>query len=161
MAKSKAAQLWAHFESIEDPREQGRNFQYSLQSIIVMTVVAFASGMKSLEACAHFARLQEKWFAKYLHLPHGVPSHDVFRQVFKTIDVEAFQRGFVAWTQVLQLETEGDVVSIDGKTVRHSGTPTQKALHVVSAWSKANRIVLGQISTDEKSNEITAIPKLN
>jgi len=160
MAKSKAAQLWAHFDTMEDPRDQGRNFQHSLQNIIVMTIVAYAAGMKSLEACAHFARMQEKWFGQYLSLPNGVPSHDVFRKVMGSIDVEAFQRGFVNWTRGLQDETEGDVVAIDGKTVRRSGTATQKAVHLVSAWSKLNGIVLGQISTDEKSNEITAIPKL-
>lgn len=160
MAKTKAETMWSHFESLEDPRDAGRNTRHLLKDIIVMVVVGYCCGMKSLEACAHFAVMQESWFQKFLELPNGVPSHDTFRRVFSLIDVEAFGRCFTSWTSVSAPLREGDIVPIDGKTIRRSGGKGERALHVVSAWSQANGLVLGQVSAEEKSNEITAIPKL-
>ena len=98
----------------------------------------------------------------FLELPHGIPSHDTFGDVFSRLDPEQFQQCFMAWTQAVSDLIPGEVVAIDGKTVRrsHDRNVGQRAIHLVSAWASANTLTLGQVKTAEKSNEITAIPQL-
>ena len=103
-----------------------------------------------------------KWFKKFLELPNGIPSHDTFSRVFQLLNPEELQRCFLNWTQSVCQLTEGEIIAIDGKTLRHSYDTAndQKAIHLVSAWASKNRLVLGQTKVDKKSNEITAIPSL-
>jgi len=97
-----------------------------------------------------------------LDLPHGIPSHDTFRRVLARLDPEELTQCFMSWTSALSDLSGGDIVSIDGKTLRHSfdRATSTAAMHMVSAWASANRLVLGQVKVDDKSNEITAIPQL-
>ena len=151
---------WQLFDTLQDPREDGRNKRHLFKEILVLTIVGFACGMKSFEAVAEFCEMQESWFRKFLSLPNGIPSHDTFRRVFELLDSKAFEQCFMLWTKQLCEDFPGDVVAIDGKTIRNSGTASTRAMHLVSAWSHANGLVLGQVQTEEKSNEITAIPEL-
>ncbi|MDR3327634.1 MAG: ISAs1 family transposase, partial [Prevotellaceae bacterium] len=94
-------------------------------------------------------------------MPNGIPSHDTFNRFFSALDPEVFEQAFLSWIKDVSELTEGDVVSIDGKSICGSRVgDSKRAVHIVSAWSKANQLSLGQIKVDEKSNEITAIPKL-
>jgi predicted transposase YbfD/YdcC len=113
-------------------------------------------------AVAEFARAKRKWLRTFLELPHGIPSHDAFNRVFAAIRPEAFERCFLAWMEALATVAGKGLIAIDGKTLRHSfdTASSQAAIHMVSAWSMANGLVFGQIATEAKSNEITAIPKL-
>jgi predicted transposase YbfD/YdcC len=127
--------------------------------IAICTVACDGEGFTDMEV---FGRAKQEWLRKYLELPGGIPSHDTFGRVFSIIDPEAFTECFVNWTQAIHVATAGEVVALDGKTVRHSfDTATGKsALHLVSAWASENGLALGQVKVDDKSNEITAIPKL-
>ena len=109
-----------------------------------------------------FGKSKEEWFRSFLELPNGIPSHDTFGDVFSRLDPERFQECFMEWSQGVAELLPGAVVAIDGKTARRSyDTRAGKgALHLVSAWAAANTLTLGQVSTEEKSNEITAIPRL-
>jgi predicted transposase YbfD/YdcC len=109
-----------------------------------------------------FGKAKEAWFRSFLRLPQGIPSHDTFGRVFSLIDPQEFQMGFVSWVRAISQLTKGEIVAIDGKRLRHSYDDRlgKAAIHMVSAWATQNRLVLGQLKTEEKSNEITAIPEL-
>ncbi len=107
-----------------------------------------------------FARARHDWLKKFLRLPEGIPSHDTLERVFDQLDPEQFQACFRDWMNALNEALGLSHIAIDGKTLRGSGVGGQKTLHLVSAWATANGLSLGQVAVDEKSNEITAIPKL-
>ena len=109
-----------------------------------------------------FGNCKEEWFRTFLELPNGIPSHDTFGDVFARLDPEQFQGCFIEWVQAVAQLTQGEVVAIDGKTVRrsHDRTLGKQAIHMVNVWASANGLALGQAKVEEKSNEITAIPKL-
>jgi predicted transposase YbfD/YdcC len=113
-------------------------------------------------AIARFGRAKRKWFRQFLALPHGIPSHDTFGRVFAALNPEAFKAAFLAWVQTVAAVMPDDIIAIDGKTLGNTfDTAVDKAaIHMVSAWAAAQGLCLGQIKTDAKSNEITAIPKL-
>ena len=128
-----------------------------------MDIIAIAiCGADSWVYIELFGKSKLEWFQTFLELPHGIPSHDTFGDVFSRLDPEQFQQCCMAWTQAVSDLVPREVVSIDGKTVRrsHDRNAGKRAIHLVSAWASANTLTLGQVKTTEKSNEITAIPQL-
>jgi len=150
-----------HFENITDPRQPWKT-TYNLLEIVVMTICAVISGCEYWEDIVDFSRVKKSWFQEKLglELEHGVASHDTFQRVFQLIRPEELEAGFLSWVKSVTRITNGEIVSIDGKTVCGSRDAKTKAIHMVSAWANANQMVLGQVKTEEKSNEITAIPIL-
>ena len=160
-----------HFTDLPDPRrEQGRI--HRLDEIVFIATCAVLCGADSWEQIADYAHSKLDWLRTFLTLPGGVPSHDTFRRVFCLLDPLAFQQCFYAWITALMQRRgltpiaadppELRPIAIDGKAQRGSARRTvgRSALHVVSAWAVENRLTLGQVATDAKSNEITAIPEL-
>lgn len=149
------------FATLPDPRID-RCKQHHLIDIVtiaICAVISNADGWLDIEA---YGRAKETFLRQFLDLPHGIPSHDTFGRVFARLDPSAFQTAFLAWVDTIRAKLPGDVVAIDGKTDRrtHDRAIDLSPLHIVSAWSCANRLILGQVRVDEKSNEITAIPLL-
>jgi predicted transposase YbfD/YdcC len=149
------------FSGLPDPRVQGR-CDHKLIDMIIITVCAVICGADSWTGVETFGQAKQSWLKRYLDLPNGIPSHDTFGRVFASLNAEAFQAGFSRWVETVFRVTKGQVVAIDGKTVRrsHDQTIGQDAIHMVSAWASQNGIALGQRKVDGKSNEITAIPEL-
>jgi predicted transposase YbfD/YdcC len=149
-----------YFSEVSDPRVE-RNREHRLDEILLIAIAAVLSGAESWNDIAEFGREKLAWLRTFLTLPGGIPSHDTFNRVFAALDPEQLEAGFVAWVSSLARLTAGGVVAIDGKTLRGTRETGSKALvHMVSAWSEAHNLVLGQRKVDEKSNEIKAIPKL-
>ena len=148
-------------ESLDDPRVD-RGKRHKLVDLIAIAISAVICGADSWVYVEMFGKSKEEWFRTFLELPHGIPSHDTFGDVFSRLDAEQFQECFMGWTQAVADLLPGEVVAIDGKTVRrsHDGAAGRRAIHLVSAWASANTLTLGQVKTEEKSNEITAIPRL-
>ena len=155
--------LWTHLSVLPDPRT-GQNIQHSFIEIIFIAVCAIISGAECWTEMEDYAEAKKDWLSSFLKLPNGILSHDTFRRVFCLLNFESFQKAFINWTEEVrkQLKIEKDQICIDGKTLRGSFNKSKsvKAIHMVNAWSTATSMSLGQISTDKKSNEITAIPLL-
>ena len=151
-----------HFDALDDPRRKTKNQCHEFVDILVIALCAVISGANHWTSVATFGRAKEAWFRTFLRLPEGIPSHDTFNDVFAKLDPEQFERCFIAWVSMLAPLLPGDVVSVDGKTLRrsHDQAASKRAIHRVSAWSSRNALVLGQYKTEAKSNEITAIPLL-
>ncbi len=149
-----------YFADIHDPRVD-RTKDHALLDILIMAICAVICGADGWVEVEEFGNSKRAWLATFLELPNGIPSHDTFGRVFARIDPEQFQHSFVAWVQALQ-QVRPNVVAIDGKTHRrsHDRSNGKAALHLISAWAADNRLVLGQVAVDDKSNEITAIPQL-
>jgi predicted transposase YbfD/YdcC len=149
------------FADLPDPRVE-RTRRHDLLDIVVISVLAVICGANHWPEIADFAKTRKDWLREFLRLPSGVPGVDTFRRVFAALDVGAFNQCFMEWTQSLTETVKGKLVAIDGKTLRGSHTTSEKndARHIVSAWVSENHIVFGQLATEAKSNEITAIPKL-
>ena len=160
MPSKRPRSLSDYFENLDDLRKPGRNFRHPLVNVLVTAVIGVACGQKTFTAIADFASLQAAWFGRFLDLSGGTPSEDTYRRVFEALDPEAFERCFLAWVAGLGRPGVGETVAIDGKTVRNSGAKGERPLHLVSAWAAASGLVLGQVATEEKSNEIRAIPVL-
>jgi len=150
-----------YFESIADPRQPWK-VEHNLLEIIMMTICAVISGCEHWEDIVDFCRVKKTWFQEKLGLvlENGVASHDTFQRVFQLIKPEELEASFLSWVKSVAHKTKGEIISIDGKTVCGSRDAKTKAIHMVSAWANANQLVLGQVKTEEKSNEITAIPSL-
>lgn len=155
------ASLVEILDALEDPRVD-RTKLHPLTDILVLSVLAVICGADSFVAIALFGQLNEAWLRTFLELPHGIPSHDTLGRVFARLDASGFEEGFRDWVQEAFELTAGQVVPVDGKSVRGSHDRGQGLgpLHLVSAWAQANRLVLAQTAVDDKSNEITAIPEL-
>ena len=149
------------FASLTDPRIFLKT-RHKLIDIIVITLCAVLGGADEWTEIASFGRSKEQWFRNFLELPFGIPSHDTFGRVFSKICPEEFEKCFLDWVRASFPNIGPQVVAIDGKTLRRSydRSSNKAAIHMVSAWATENRLVLGQIKTEEKSNEITAIPEL-
>ena len=150
-----------HFDSVEDPRVE-RTKRHKLIDILTIAILAVICGADSWVGMETFGRAKVKWLKRILELPNGIPAHDTFARVFAALNPEQFQQCFLNWVRSLSQQSQAQVIAIDGKTLRQSRNPTdgKRAIHRVSAWATANRLVLGQRQVDEKSNEITAIPQL-
>ena len=152
-----------HFASLTDPRSfHAPNQRHELIDILVIAVCAVICGAEGWEDLEEYGHAQAEWFTEVLDLPNGIPGHDTFRRVLSRLDPDELTQCFVSWTAALSDLSGGDIVAIDGKTLRHSfdRAASKAAIHMVSAWANRNRLVLGQVKVDDKSNEITAIPKL-
>ncbi len=163
MATSTPVSLQHHFAELIDPRCE-RSRRHELLDIVGIAICAVISGAESWTAVEAYGHAKRDWLARSFGLPNGIPSHDTFRRVFCLLDPEAFQRGFADWIAALADCGVGArrTIPIDGKTARRSGRRGcgLAPLHLVSAWAGANHVTLGQVAVEDKSNEITAIPRL-
>jgi predicted transposase YbfD/YdcC len=160
MTRLTTARIEQHFADLPDPRR--REGIYPLVNIVVIALCAVISGADDFVAMTRWAEVKRDWLAKFLDLSAGIPSHDRFNAIFKAIKPAELEKCLLSWITALHEFTGGQVVAIDGKTLRRSfdRAGSKSAIHMVSAWATANHISLGQVVVDEKSNEITAIPKL-
>ena len=160
MANGEKRSIPEHFANLSDPRSD--NKRHKLIDIITIAICAVICNADSFEHIAEFGRAKYGWLKAFLALPHGIPSADTFERVFSRIDPQEFKRCFMQWVQAISQLTKGEVVAVDGKTLRrsHDKSNGKSAIHMVSAWACASGLVLGQIKTQEKSNEINAIPQL-
>ncbi len=161
MPEPQSATLQAHFAELTDPRVD-RGKLHLLWDILVIAICAVICGADTWVEMEAYGRAKEEWLKQFLPLPNGIPSHDTFARVLARLKPEELQRCFLNWIHAVSELTHGEVVAIDGKTLRRSfdRAAGKGAISMVSAWATANRLVLGQQKVDEKSNEITAIPAL-
>jgi predicted transposase YbfD/YdcC len=153
--------LFKHLEKLSDPRT-GWTLKHEFIDIVVIAILAVLSGADGWNDIEEYGQSKQEWLKGFLKLPNGIPSHDTFNNVIRCIDPEQFANCFDNWIAAITEMIDVQVIPIDGKTHRGSydRTNKQKALHTVSAWASSNRILLGQVKVERKSNEITAIPKL-
>ena len=149
------------FRDLPDPRG-ARNQLHKLFDIFAIAICGILCGANDWVKVATFGHKKEKWLRTFLELPNGIPSHDTFDRVFRLVDPKEFEKRFKIWTQLIADLLPGQVVAIDGKTLRgfHDNSEGLAAIHCVSAFAAENQLILGQLVTDAKSNEITTIPKL-
>lgn len=149
------------FSNLKDPRAI-RNQRHQMIDILSISICAIICGAEYWTEVEQFGLEAEEWFRTFLELPNGIPSHDTFSDFFRLLDPAHFEAAFIEWTKHVANLTRGEVISIDGKTLKgsHDRTNGKKAIHMVSAYATSNQLILGQLKTAEKSNEITAIPEL-
>lgn len=150
-----------HLSEIEDPRKS-RATRHIFEEMLFIALASVLAGGEGFVDMEEFAKSKKHWLLTFLKLPKGIPSHDAFGDLFALLDPQEFNVAFVEWTQGLRDHVSQEVVAVDGKSMRrsHDKSAGKSMVHTVSAWASENRLVLGQIATEEKSNEITAIPKL-
>jgi predicted transposase YbfD/YdcC len=155
------SKIFYHLEKISDPRT-GWTLKHEFIDIVVIAILAVLSGADGWDDIETYGEAKQEWLKGFLKLPNGIPSHDTFNKVIRCIAPEQFAQCFIEWITSAITMMGAEVIPIDGKTHRGSydAGNNQKALHTVSAWASNNRILLGQVKVDKKSNEITAIPKL-
>jgi predicted transposase YbfD/YdcC len=160
MAQSMAADIGKHFADLSDPRR--RKIVYPLINIVTIALCAVICGADDFVSIAFWGRTKKEWLAKFLDLSSGIPSHDRFNAILGALRPAEFEKCLLNWITALHEISDGQIVAIDGKTLRRSfdAASSKSAIHMVSAWATANHLSLGQVVVDEKSNEITAIPKL-
>lgn len=160
MPKAVRAQIKDHFADLTDPRS--RPVTHPLINIVAISLCAVVSGADDFVAIAEWGRAKKDWLGQFLDLSNGIPSHDRFNAILGALNPYQFEKCLLSWTTALHEITDGEIIAIDGKTLRRSfdAASSKAAIHMVSAWATASQISLGQQATDAKSNEITAIPKL-
>lgn len=160
MPKRVSARIEDHFVELTDPRR--RKVTYPLINIVTIAMCAVICGADDFVSIAEYGRKKRKWLGQFLDLRSGIPSHDRFNAVLGAVKPAEFEACLLSWITSLHEITAGQIVAIDGKTLRRSfdAASSKSAIHMVSAWATANQISLGQVVVDEKSNEITAIPQL-
>jgi predicted transposase YbfD/YdcC len=153
--------LYDAFASIPDPRSEHTR-HHSLIDIISIAICAVICGADGWVAVETFGKAKQSWLQRYLALPNGIPSHDTFGRVFAALDTQSFQQHFVDWVRAVWPPEAGEVITVDGKTLRrsHDRGIGKEAIHLVSVWAQQSRLVLAQRAVDTKSNEIAAIPAI-
>jgi predicted transposase YbfD/YdcC len=160
-ATSPVALIETHFGELKDPRA-AHSIEHKLIDILIITICATICGANDWEAIAQYGRTKQDWLKTWLELSNGIPSPDTFNRVFARLKPEELQKCFIGWMQAVQTVTQGELLNIDGKTLRgakEAGNP-RSLIHMVSVWSASQHLVLAQQKVSEKSNEITAIPAL-
>src|SRR3954464_9674649 len=155
-----SARIKKHFASLTDPRR--RKVTYPLINIVTIALCAVIAGADDFVTIAAWGRQKRAWLARFLDMQSGIPSHDRFNAIFRAIKPAEFERCLLSWITSLHELTAGQLVAIDGKALRQGfdKADAKSAIHMVSAWATANHLSLGQVVVDQKSNEITAIPRL-
>lgn len=161
MSQAPGLSLADRFRGIKDPR-MGRRVDHFLIDIMTIAIGGVICGAASWVAIEQFGQAKEPWVRTFLRLPNGSPSHDTFGRVFALLDPVQFEQSFSQWIETLPALTAGEGVAIEGKRLGHSYDSRlgKAAIHRVRAWASANRLVLAQLKTQAKSNEITAIPEV-
>lgn len=161
MSSASISMLKLHFGTLDDPRAQ-HSVEHPLIDIVMVTICAVICGAESWPEVENYGIAKQDWLGRFLDLPHGIPSHDIIERLFARIRPVQLQACFVNWVQAVFEISGGQVIALDGKSLRGSyeGGGKRGMIHMVSAWASENRIVLGQRKVNEKSNEITAIPEL-
>lgn len=160
-AEALSLSLIEHFSDMPDARST-RARRHPLINVLFIALCGMLCGAEDFVAMEEFGKAKFDWLAQRLDLSAGIPSHDTFGRVFACLDPDAFTSNFLHWVEEIRTQVSEQVISLDGKTLRHSfnNATGLGAIHVVSAWAQKNRMVLGQVKVDAKSNEITAIPAL-
>jgi len=151
--------LFEHFQNLQDPRVN-RTKRHDLLDVMIISVCTLLCGGETYNDMEDFGKAKEDWFKTFLKLPNGIPSHDTFNRVFAALDPNKFLDCFLEWTQAMREVVDKEIVALDGKALRSALNKDDQLKYVVSAWAESNNMVLGQIKVADKSNEITAIPKL-
>ena len=151
--------LIEHFQTLPDPRVN-RTKEHELVDVLTIGVCTLLCAGESFNDMEDFGLAKADWFKTFLSLPNGIPSHDTFNRVFAALDPQHFGECFMAWTQSLRAAVAQEIVALDGKALRRALAADQNSKVIVSAWAQSNGLVLGQLKVDDKSNEITALPKL-
>lgn len=161
MGEKDSTDIRAHFGALEDPRIE-RNKKHTLIDIVMIVFAGVICGSEGWEDIEEWGETHEEWYRSFLELPNGIPSHDTLRRVFARLDPITLQACIISWINSVRRKVGGEVIAIDGKTIRGSSDESagQAALHSVAAWATESRLVLGQVKTQDKSNEIIAIPQL-
>ena len=161
MSETTMASMEHHFQELEDPRAEKR-VAHRLLDVLVIAICAVICGANSWPQVETFGQAKESWLRKFLPLTGGIPAHDTCWRIFRHLDAEQFESCFASWISAVSEISAGEIIAIDGKQCRrsHDREIGQDAITLVSAWATANRLTLGQVKTDTKSNEITAIPRL-
>src|SRR6185437_4588269 len=154
--------FFVHFSPLKDPRSETHVRPHKFHDILVITILGTICGADGWTEICEFAEAKYEWLKTFLELPNGIPSHDTFGRIFSLLDSKVFEACFLTWIASLSIDLQNEIISIDGKSLRgsHNKKKEIKMLHIVSAWASENKVLLGQIKTKEKSNEITAIPEL-
>ncbi len=156
----KSNKLTTIFSQIEDPRSH-INKLHLLNDILLIGIISVMCGAETWKQMESFAKSKESFLKTFLKLPNGIPSDDTINRLYSAIESELFESCFIQWVNTLSAFSNGQVVAIDGKTIRGAKSNGEKSpIHMVSAWACDNNMVLGQVRVNNKSNEITAIPEL-
>lgn len=156
-----SSDLLTHFGHLEDPRVINHNTRHKFIDILILGFIGHLCGCDDWVEVEDFCNIKKSFFEKILELPNGIPSHDTFGRVFSMIDTVHFEEIFIAWMNEIFIKTKGEIIAVDGKTIRGSRTTGNlKGIHLVNAWACENQLTIGVMKVDDKSNEITAIPKL-
>lgn len=158
-AKHPEISLFEQFKNLQDPRVN-RTKRHELLDVMIISVCTLLCGGETYNDMEEFGKAKEDWFKSFLKLPNGIPSHDTFNRVFAALDPNKFLDCFLEWTQAMREVVDKEIVALDGKALRSALNKDDQLKYVVSAWAESNNMVLGQIKVADKSNEITAIPKL-